>query len=192
MENSDQAVPAKVGLLLRKPFFFWSEAFYQHFLLALIIAALLLSWLFSLQAPGSRAGVPACKGLSLPKPISSLGQGFGWAAITPKSLYFWCCFVPLKPLRVCPSSPQKPHQCLRDPVGGRSIGRDQKKACLELIFAPVPEAQPGPSDDHLTPLTKHHPSLTSAFLGVFSSYSPACFGHSREKKRQMCKCGVNS
>lgn len=110
MENSDQAVPTKVGLLLRKLFFFFFFFGPKHFIsiLALIIAALLLSWLFSLKTPGSRAGVPARKGLSPPKPISSLDQDFGWAAITPKSLYFWCCLVALKPLHVSPSSPQKP------------------------------------------------------------------------------------
>lgn len=90
MENSDQTVPIKVGLLLRKPLFFKST-----FSLALVIAALLLSWLILLQTPGNRAGVLVCKALSLSKSVSNLDQEFAWAAITPKSLYFCCCLIAL-------------------------------------------------------------------------------------------------
>lgn len=59
LENSDQALPSKIGLLLRKPSFLfhllWSIL--SAFSLILIISALLLSWLFSLQTPGSTNGV---------------------------------------------------------------------------------------------------------------------------------------
>lgn len=96
----------------------------------------LVSW--PVKACTLYMGVLAFKGLYLSKSVSNFDQEFAWAAIIPKSLYFWCHLIALKFLCVSWSSPQKPHghklhmRPCKDEVQGRG-----QNMCLGLILAPA-------------------------------------------------------
>ena len=150
-------------------------------------------WTFSLQNPGSRAGVPGCKGLSPRKPVSSLDQGFGWAVITMKSLYFWCCLVPLKPLRVCPGSLQKPRpgklpvSPCRQEVHGEGVSRRCVWSWF-LLLCLKERLDPAMAIQHLLPSTipASHPLPCECLAAT------VLFALGTAERRQIDKRGVNS